>query len=95
VQFLLVAVSDSALVSCGDLRFRLKYLKETGFLDVKHIFYTSGQLRGDPLKLERQLLQPIDTVKTIQSTHFQIICFEIDFLSAGAISSHPYNYFGY
>ena len=77
MRFLLVTFPDIAIVSCGALRLKLKYLKEAGFLDVMHIFHTSAELREDPLKLERQLLQLNGMAKTIQSTHFQIICFEI------------------
>lgn len=51
--------SDIAVVSCGTLSPELRHLKETGFLDARHIFYTTPGLHETPRELETQLLQRV------------------------------------
>ncbi len=51
--------SQIAIVSCGTLSPELNYLRKTGFLDAKKIFYTTPGLHERPLELERQLLDRI------------------------------------
>lgn len=49
--------SDITIVSCGTLTPELNHLKETGFLDARHIFYTSPGLHERPKELESQLVK--------------------------------------
>ena len=58
-----ISFSDMAIVSCGTLSLELNHLKETGFLDAGHIFYTTPGLHEDPRDLERQLLQRVEKAK--------------------------------
>jgi hypothetical protein len=58
-----ISFSDIAIVSCGTLSLELNYLKETGFLDAAHIFFTTPGLHEDIHELERQLIQRIDRAK--------------------------------
>ena len=53
------AFSDIAIVSCGTLSLELKHLKSEGFLDTKHLFFTTPGLHEDIHELERQLLERI------------------------------------
>jgi hypothetical protein len=55
--------SDIAVVSCGTLSLELHHLKESGFLDARHIFYTTPGLHETPRELERQLVQRIEKAK--------------------------------
>ena len=55
--------SDIAVVSCGTLTPELTYLKQSGFLDARHIFYTTPGLHETPRELEAQLLQRVDKAK--------------------------------
>ena len=55
--------SDIALVSCGTLTMELSHLRESGFLDVRHIFFTAPGLHESPRELERQLVQRIEKAK--------------------------------
>jgi hypothetical protein len=58
-----ISFSDIAIVSCGTLSLELNYLKETGFLDAKQVFYTTPGLHENPGDLERQLLQQVEKAK--------------------------------
>jgi hypothetical protein len=55
--------SDIAIVSCGTLSLELNYVKEQGFLDTNHLFYTTPGLHEDPRELERQLIDRIEKAK--------------------------------
>jgi len=55
--------SDLAIVSCGTLSLELNYLKETGYLDASHIFYTTPGLHEKPRELESQLIQRVEKAK--------------------------------
>ena len=55
--------SDIAVVSCGTLNMELSHLRESGFLDVRHIFFTTPGLHESPRELERQLVQRIEKAK--------------------------------
>jgi hypothetical protein len=55
--------SDIVVVSCGTLSLELNHLKETGFLDARHIFYTTPGLHENPRDLERQLLERVEKAK--------------------------------
>jgi len=58
-----VSFSDIAIVSCGTLSLELTHLKDTGFLDARHIFYATPGLHENPRDLERQLLQRVEKAK--------------------------------
>ncbi len=55
--------SDIAVVSCGTLSPELRHLKGTGFLDARHIFYTTPGLHETPRELETQLLQRVEKAR--------------------------------
>jgi len=48
-----------ALVACANLRRELKYLRETGFLDVDRVLYTGPGLHAKPDELQRQLARQL------------------------------------
>ena len=54
-----ISFSDIAIVSCGTLSLELNHLKSEGFLDTKHLFFTTPGLHEDIHELERQLLERI------------------------------------
>ena len=58
-----VSFNNIAIVSCGTLSLELNHLKEEGFLDTDHLFYTAPGLHEDVRELERQLLQRIDKAR--------------------------------
>ncbi|MBU2550457.1 MAG: DUF1638 domain-containing protein [Proteobacteria bacterium] len=58
-----VSFSDIALVSCGTMSLELKHLQDTGFLDARHIFYTTPGLHENPPELERQLFHLVEKAK--------------------------------
>jgi hypothetical protein len=58
-----VSFADIAIVSCGTLSLELKYLKEEGFLDTAHLFFTTPGLHEDIRELERQLNKQINKAK--------------------------------
>jgi len=60
-----LSFSDMAIVSCGTLRMELTRLKEEGFLDTDHIYFTTPGLHEDIGELERQLVEKINAAKKI------------------------------
>jgi hypothetical protein len=64
------SVSDAAtaIVSCGTLSLELKYLKEEGFLDTAHLFFTKPGLHEDIRELDRQLNKQINEAKEKDGT---------------------------
>ena len=60
-----ISFSDIAIVSCGTMSLELKHLQNEGFLDARHIFYTTPGLHENPPELERQLLSRIQKAKKI------------------------------
>ena len=58
-----ISFSDIAVVSCGTLSLELNHLKETGFLDTTHLYFTTPGLHEDIHDLERQLISRIDLAK--------------------------------
>jgi hypothetical protein len=58
-----LSFSDIIIVSCGTLSPELNHLKETGFLDARHIFYTTPGLHERPKELEKQLLHRVEIAK--------------------------------
>lgn len=68
-----VSFSDIAIVSCGTLSLELNYLKEVGFLNTPHLFYTTPGLHEDPRELEKQLIQRVEKAK--QKAHKVIVVY--------------------
>ena len=58
-----VSFSNIAIVSCGTLSLELNVLREEGFLDTRHLFYTSPGLHENIRELESQLVQRIQKAK--------------------------------
>ena len=42
-----VSFSDIAIVACGTMSLELNYLKEKGFLDTEHLYFTTPGLHQD------------------------------------------------
>jgi hypothetical protein len=58
-----ISFSNIAIVSCGTLSLELNYLKEEGFLDTNHMFFTTPGLHEDTRELERQLIDRINRAR--------------------------------
>ena len=58
-----ISFSDIAVVSCGTLSLELNFLKQEGFLDTAHLFFTTPGLHEDIPELERQLVRQIRRAK--------------------------------
>ena len=54
-----ISFSDIAVVSCGTLSLELNYLRKSGFLDTRHLFFTTPGLHENIHELERQLIDRI------------------------------------
>jgi hypothetical protein len=55
--------ADVAIVACGTMSLELRALKESGFLDTEHLFFTAPGLHQRPEELERQLISRVDQAK--------------------------------
>lgn len=58
-----ISFSEIAVVSCGTLSIELNHLKKEGFLDTRHLLFTTPGLHEDVRELERQLVQRINKAK--------------------------------
>jgi hypothetical protein len=58
-----ISFSDIAIVSCGTMSMELNHLKNEGFLDTNHLFFTTPGLHEDVRELERQLIEKINKAK--------------------------------
>jgi hypothetical protein len=58
-----ISFSDIAIVSCGTLTLELNHLRAEGFLDTRHLFFTTPGLHEDIHELERQLIDRITKAK--------------------------------
>jgi hypothetical protein len=58
-----ISFSHMAIVSCGTLSLELNHLRKTGFLDARHILYTTPGLHENPRELEGQLVKQLATAK--------------------------------
>jgi len=58
-----ISFADIAVVSCGTLSLELNHMKENGFLDTNHLFFTTPGLHEDHRELERQLIERINKAK--------------------------------
>jgi hypothetical protein len=54
-----ISFEDIAIVACGTLSLELNHLKKEGYLDTRHLFFTSPGLHQDIRELERQLIARI------------------------------------
>ncbi|MFP4048885.1 MAG: DUF1638 domain-containing protein [Desulfovermiculus sp.] len=60
-----ISFHDMAIVSCGTVSLELNHLKQEGFLDTEHVFYTTPGLHEDVKELERQLVSRIHKAKQV------------------------------
>jgi hypothetical protein len=60
-----ISFHDMAIVSCGTVSLELNHLKQAGFLDTEHVFYTTPGLHEDVKELERQLVSRIQKAKQL------------------------------
>ena len=51
--------ANIAIVACGTVSLELNYLKQDGFLDTNHLYYTTPGLHQNIPELERQLVSRI------------------------------------
>ena len=58
-----ISFADIAIVSCGTMSLELNHLQKKGFLDTKHIHYTTPGLHQDIPEMERQLIRMIEKGK--------------------------------
>jgi hypothetical protein len=58
-----LSFKDIAIVSCGTLSLELNHLREEGFLDTDHLFYTTPGLHEDVRELEKQLIKGIEKAR--------------------------------
>lgn len=58
-----LSFSNTAVVACGTMSLELNFLREQGFLDTDHIFYTTPGLHQDIPELERQLIKFISKAR--------------------------------
>ena len=58
-----LSFEDTAIVACGTMRPELAYLRDQGFLDTPHLFYTTPGLHQEIHELERQLIRFIKKAK--------------------------------
>ena len=54
-----ISFSDIAVVSCGTLSMELNHLRNEGFLNANHLFYTTPGLHENCRELESQLIERI------------------------------------
>ena len=60
-----VSFHDMAIVSCGTVSLELNHLKQDGFLDTEHVFYTTPGLHEEVKELERQLVSRIQKAQQV------------------------------
>ena len=60
-----ISFADIAVVSCGTLTMELTHLKKQGFLNAKHIFFTTPGLHENIKELEIQLVRQIKKAREI------------------------------
>ncbi len=61
----MTSFTDLAVVSCGVMSLEIQALRDEGFLDTKHVFYTTPGLHQDPFELERQLFEKVARAKKV------------------------------
>jgi len=60
-----LSFNNVAIVACGTVSPEINYLKDEGFLDTKHIFYTTPGLHQNIVELENQLIKFIEKAKLV------------------------------
>ena len=55
--------ADIAIVSCGTLSLELNHLRNEGFLNTEHLYFTTPGLHENPKELEKQLTKKIQKAK--------------------------------
>ncbi len=58
-----VSFENISIVACGTVSLELNFLKDEGFLDTSHLFFTTPGLHEDIHELERQLVRQIQKAK--------------------------------
>ncbi len=58
-----LSFADTAIVACGTLSPEINQLKKEGFLDTRHLFFTTPGLHQNIVELERQLVDKINKAK--------------------------------
>ncbi len=58
-----LSFKNTAIVSCGTMSLEINHLKEIGFLDTDHLFYTTPGLHQNVFELENQLIKFIKKAK--------------------------------
>ena len=58
-----ISFADIAIVACGTMSLELNHLQKEGFLDTKHIHYTTPGLHQDIPEMERQLIRMFEKGK--------------------------------
>jgi hypothetical protein len=59
-----ISFQNCAIVACGTMSLEINHLRDSGFLDTEHLYYTTPGLHQDILKLETQLVKMIEKAKT-------------------------------
>ena len=59
IKALIMNFENIAIVSCGTLSPELNYLRQEGFLNPAHLYFTTPGLHEDPRELEKQLIDKI------------------------------------
>lgn len=54
-----ISFANVAIVACGTMSLELNHLQQAGFLDTRHLFFTTPGLHQDIPELERQLVRMI------------------------------------
>ena len=57
--------SETAIVSCGTMSPEINFLVKEGFLDTRHVFFTTPGLHQDINELETQLIKFIEKAKAV------------------------------
>ena len=57
--------SETAIVSCGTMSPEINYLVKEGFLDTRHVFFTTPGLHQDISELEKQLIKFIEKARAV------------------------------
>lgn len=60
-----ISFADVAVVSCGTMSMELRALRDSGFLDTEHLFFTTPGLHQNPGELEQQLIARIDQARRV------------------------------
>ncbi len=58
-----VSFSNISIIACGTLSLELNQLKQEGFLDTNHLYFTTPGLHQNVNELERQLIEKIQKAK--------------------------------